>query len=427
LGSVANEHAIDERMLSQAERVIHSDVFRSSEVLRHLLKFLADKSSTGEAEHLKEYTVAIDALGKPASYDPRHDSAVRIQVGRLRQKLAEYYRTEGKDDPIIIDLPKGRFKLTCEVHSAPEVEKRLPANTSARVEWILIWLAAAMWLTLLVAVAWGEYSTYKFRQSQADTADNAWTSDIGALWEPFVTENRPLILAVEDPLFVEFQRGSGVYYRDKGVNDWDTVLNSAGVSAVRKALNNPNVQPSRYYTALGEVNTSFLLGKLLGSRDRSISLVRTSQLSWQELADNNVLFVGTHAFFNSQLQGMPVHPQLVPDLNGIQDLHPNPGDPKAFVDNYETAPSEQGEVYALATHLPGPIGTGDIESFISNRAAGYVAAVQWFTDPHFATVLVSKLRKSSGEMPRYYQVLLKVRFKDDVPTETSFVLARELQ
>jgi hypothetical protein len=413
-------------MLSQAERIIHSDVFRSSEVLRHLLKFLADKSATGEAEHLKEYTVAIDALAKPASYDPRHDSAVRIQVGRLRQKLAEYYRTEGKDDAIVIDLPKGRFKLTCEVHSAPEAEQKASAATSKRVEWILIWLAAAMWLTLLIAVAWGEYSTFRFRQSQAST-DAAWTSDIALLWEPFVTTNRPVILAVEDPLFVEFQTGSGIYYREKGVNDWETVLNTPGVSALRKTLNNPNVQPSRYYTALGEVNTSFLLGKLLGSRDRSISLVRTSQLSWQALADNNVLFVGTNAFFNTQLQGMPVHPQLVPNPNGVQDLHPNPGDPKAFVDNYETAPTEQGDVYALATHLPGPIGTGDIESFISNRAAGYVAAVQWFTDPHFASVLVSKLKKPSGEIPRYYQVLLKVRFKDDVPTETSFVLARELQ
>src|SRR5689334_5541363 len=69
---------------------------------------------SGEADQLKEYSVGIDALGKPATYDPRHDSTVRIQVGRLRQKLAEYYRTEGKDDLLIVDLPKGRFKLTCE-------------------------------------------------------------------------------------------------------------------------------------------------------------------------------------------------------------------------------------------------------------------------------------------------------------------------
>ncbi len=104
----------DEVLLSQIDRILHSEEFRSSEVLRRLLTYLADKAISGEADQLKEYVIAIDGLGKPSSYDPQHNSAVRIQVGRLRQKLAEYYRAEGKDDEVIIDLPKGRFRLTCE-------------------------------------------------------------------------------------------------------------------------------------------------------------------------------------------------------------------------------------------------------------------------------------------------------------------------
>src|SRR6201992_301772 len=120
----------DQALQSQVERILHSDEFRSSEVLRRLLKFLAEKSSLGEADQLKEYAVAIDGLGKPHSYDPRHNSAVRIQVGRLRQKLAEYYRTEGKHDEFVVDLPKGRFKLTCEARceqvQAPPVEPAAP-------------------------------------------------------------------------------------------------------------------------------------------------------------------------------------------------------------------------------------------------------------------------------------------------------------
>src|SRR5579871_4784898 len=104
----------DDALAAEVERILESDTFRNSDALRRLLRFLADKRLAGEADQLKEYSVGIDALGKPATYDPRHDSTVRIQVGRLRQKLAEYYRTEGKDDPLVIDLPKGRFKLTCE-------------------------------------------------------------------------------------------------------------------------------------------------------------------------------------------------------------------------------------------------------------------------------------------------------------------------
>src|SRR5581483_7275058 len=111
----------DDPLSTEVERILDSNTFRNSEALRRLLRFLADKRLAGEADQLKEYSVGIDALGKPPSYDPRQDSTVRIQVGRLRQKLAEYYRTEGKRNPLIIDLPKGRFKLTCEEIPVPTV------------------------------------------------------------------------------------------------------------------------------------------------------------------------------------------------------------------------------------------------------------------------------------------------------------------
>src|ERR1700754_4056999 len=110
-----------EAIQQQVERIVHSEQFRSSEVLRRLLTFLSEKAMAGEADNLKEYVVAIDGLGKAASYDPQHNSAVRIQMGRLRQRLAEYYRTEGKNDPIVVDLPKGRFRLTFEHRSEADV------------------------------------------------------------------------------------------------------------------------------------------------------------------------------------------------------------------------------------------------------------------------------------------------------------------
>src|SRR5579863_1583415 len=105
---------------AQIERIFQSKAFRSSDVLRHLLSYLVDASLAGTADELKEYTVAVDALGKPSSYDPRQESAVRMQVGRLRQRLAEYYRTEGVDDPIVVDLPKGGFRVVFERVPVPE-------------------------------------------------------------------------------------------------------------------------------------------------------------------------------------------------------------------------------------------------------------------------------------------------------------------
>src|SRR5438067_12024546 len=110
----------------QIQRIVASKAFKTSEVHRNLLTYLAEKSLVGEAQNLKEYTVGLDVFGKPPSYDPRQESVVRMHVGRLRQKLAEYYRTEGADDATIVDLPKGGFALTFEARPAPAPTEGMP-------------------------------------------------------------------------------------------------------------------------------------------------------------------------------------------------------------------------------------------------------------------------------------------------------------
>ena len=113
-----------EATLAQVQRIVQSKAFRTSEVHRNLLNYLAEKSLSGNADSLKEYTVGLDVFAKPDTYDPRQESTVRMHVARLRQKLAEYYRTEGVDDPIIVDLPKGGFKVTFEPRMVVEAAAR---------------------------------------------------------------------------------------------------------------------------------------------------------------------------------------------------------------------------------------------------------------------------------------------------------------
>ena len=429
----------NEILQAQVDRILRSDEFRSSEVLRRLLSYLAEKAISGQADQLKEYVIAIEGLGKPSSYDPQHNSAVRIQIGRLRQKLAEYYRTEGKEDPTIIDLPKGRFRLSCEQRS-PATEPPpsvIPFEPASKPEEIVppppdkLHHASPLWLSIGIAigllVAAGIYlGTASLRTKNAPVI-HPMTPELQTLWQPFVQSNRPMIVSIEDPLFAEMRSNPGVYFRDRSMNEWKDVLNSHVVKTLTEAMKQTDIQPSRYYTAYGEVEASFMLGRLLGPYAQNFSMVRTSQLSWQQLADNNVIFVGVQNLFFDQLRGMPIAPQLIPELEGIRNTHPAAGELPLYVDRYSTAPSEEGMMYALVTHLPGPLGHNDIESFTSVRSAGYVAAVQWFTDPSFARTLVSKLKQANGgKMPRYYQVLLQVKFKDNVPTETTYVLSRIL-
>jgi hypothetical protein len=427
-------HVDETAFLSQVDRIIHSEELRHSEVQRRLLKFLADKSVLGEADSLKEYIVAIDGLGKPSSYDPRQNSAVRIQVGRLRQSLAEYYRTEGKQDQFLVELPKGHFKLTCEPRLTA-VEPQSLSSTAMPAPIPPLGPASSPWrpmFLLLAGLAIGALSVYSVMRvghasSVSASTPSNWTPDLQELWEPFVDSKLPLILTIEDPLFVELRSEPGSYYRDRSLNKWDDVVDSPAIVALKRSMRNANIQPSRYYTAYGEVEVAYHLGSLLGPREQNFSIVKTSQVSWQQLADNDIIFVGVQdIFFDKQLHDMPLEPQLVPTSQGIRNMHPKPGEPEFYSDNYSTAPAEEGVAYALVTHLPGPLRSHDIESFTSSRSAGYVGAVRWFTDAALAHELVAKLKDKDGVMPRYYQVLFKVRFRDDVPIETTYVLSQEL-
>jgi hypothetical protein len=424
-----------EAVAAEVERVLESNTFRNSDALRRLLKFLADKMLSGEADQLKEYSVGIDALGKPPTYDPRHDSTVRIQVGRLRQKLAEYYRTEGEESRLIIDLPKGRFKLTCEERpvvattltlETPEETVRGPARElTARVEKLRT-TVIVLSLALVVASAVGVVATWRLWRNLDNTAlfRAMWTPELEQLWEPFLTSNRPLIVSIADPPFVQF-KGYGAY-RDLTLNRWEDLLQSPVVAAISKALNNAEVQRNVYYAPVGEVSASFLIGKLLGPRVPALSLLQTSQLTMQQLANNNVLYIGASVFFDDELHGLPVKLDLVNARPGIHNLHPRPGEPEILSDQLPTGSAEDGEAYVLVTHMPGPLATSEVESFTSNRTPGRLAAVQWFTDPTYARLLINKLRKPSGEVPRHYQVVLKVKYKAGVPTETSYVFHHEL-
>jgi hypothetical protein len=427
-----------EPIQQQIERIVHSEQFRSSEVLRRLLTFLSEKAIAGEADNLKEYVVAIDGLGKSSSYDPQHNSAVRIQMGRLRQRLAEYYRTEGKNDPMVVDLPKGRFRLTFEQRSnTPTLQDNSPPATprlysaefsdfSTRRAPRLTLLQPVAGLVAVVLLLGLGYLAGRSTGRQENVAGRR-SQDLEALWAPFLSRKLPLIVSIEDPLFAEIRSNPGVYVRDRSMNEWSDVVSSAALNKLTLALNQSEMHPSRYYTAFGEAEASFLLGGLLKTPESALSIVRTSQLSWQQLADNNVIFVGVQNLFFNQLRNMPIAPQLVPELNGVRDEHPGKGRPSFYADEYTTAPSEQGTIYALVTHLPGPNGKNDIESFTSNRSAGYLGAVQSFTDPQFARMLSTKLKgETGGNVPRFYQVLFQVRYRDGVPTETKFVLGREM-
>jgi hypothetical protein len=335
----------------------------------------------------------------------------------------------------LIQLPKGQFKVSFESRLRP-VEAPSPARRTGQGAGFTGWrrVVLGMGVVLLAVLAWGGYATVRLKQERQVSAPirAAWTPELEELWRPILATNRPLIVAVAAPLFVGLQ-GKGMF-RDLSLNRWEDVAKSPKIGAIQRALDNPPLVPRYYYTAVGVTSAVFQLGRFLAIGQARISIARSSQLNWQQLADNNVLCVGASRVFWEQLAGLPVELEVVLDETGVRILHPRAGEPATFADTYPSIMADppasvrdDGVLHAVITHTPGPLGTGDIVSFNCNHSPGTAAAVQSFTSPSLARTITAKMRKPSGELPRYYQVVLRVKYQDSVPTEVAYVLHRELQ
>src|SRR5208282_3373583 len=97
--------------------IIKSHSLRGSEALCKLLQYLAKQALDHPDASVKEYQIATEVFGRPADFDPQSDSTIRVQAGRLRIKLAEYYASEGAADSILVKIPKGSYHVTFEART----------------------------------------------------------------------------------------------------------------------------------------------------------------------------------------------------------------------------------------------------------------------------------------------------------------------
>lgn len=102
---------------AELERILASRCFEQATRSSNFLRFVVEQTLAGQGERLKGYTIAIEVFGRPPDFDAQSDPLVRVEAGRLRRRLTEYYADEGRDDPVRIELPRGRYFAACSYHS----------------------------------------------------------------------------------------------------------------------------------------------------------------------------------------------------------------------------------------------------------------------------------------------------------------------
>ncbi|MBL0155653.1 MAG: hypothetical protein IPP47_00870 [Bryobacterales bacterium] len=145
--------------------VLSSGIFARAPSLAQLLSYICLKHFNGEHHLIKEYNIAVDALGRPADFDQKRDSIVRVEAHRLRKRLRQYYEGEGASHELRIDLPSGGYTpvflsaarleaapLPAMPDAAPAELPALPATPRTPKPWTSRWILATSALVLLGAI-----------------------------------------------------------------------------------------------------------------------------------------------------------------------------------------------------------------------------------------------------------------------------------
>jgi TolB-like protein len=142
----ADRSAPPDEVRAQIERILCSQTLSGSDQLKRLLRLVVERTLNGQPELLKEYNLGLDVFQRPPDYDPKVDPIVRVQAGRLRSKLIEYYASEGAHDSLVIRIPKGAYVPVFDARdsAAPALDMK-----SRRQR---VWLAAAGLAALVVVL-----------------------------------------------------------------------------------------------------------------------------------------------------------------------------------------------------------------------------------------------------------------------------------
>src|SRR5688500_14719994 len=143
---------------AELERILASRCFQQAGRASHFLRFVVEQTLAGGSQRLKGYTIGVEVFGRPPDFDAQSDALVRVEAGRLRRRLVEYYASEGAGDPVRIDLPRGSYAIESSfLEPVPDVglASAAPLPAVERPAAVVAWRPVAAVLAVLLFVAGG--------------------------------------------------------------------------------------------------------------------------------------------------------------------------------------------------------------------------------------------------------------------------------
>ena len=184
--SVTGDLPADSAIREQLERILASPELATSDRRSAFLNYIVEETLAGRSDRLKGYTIAISVFGRDEDFDAEADPVVRLEARRLRRDLEHYYLTKGRDDPIVVTIPKGAYVPVFEhrpvadasaaaslsLTGAPGQDSKQPAASNSRIGLV----ATAVVVLLLLGIYVYQMSFTGQRNIPPTMTDNRWGS-----------------------------------------------------------------------------------------------------------------------------------------------------------------------------------------------------------------------------------------------------------
>jgi hypothetical protein len=442
----ANDDLIHDERWQLVQRIISSPPFQKGTRLRDLLQYVTEQTIRGHAHDLTEQHIGNALFHKPSNYSPLEDSSVRVHARQLRLKLHEYFNEDGRDEALILEIPKGSYSpifravqksTPVQLPTAPESPAvATPAkkwNPPAALPWILSGALAVACLALLV---------YRGPVTSSVPGSSAFNSAVAAApaaplpW-PFsqiFDDRHQTLIVVADSNYgmsriLASQPGSLDQYLRRDFQQAPSV-NKFGAADARLT----DYISSSTLTSYADVADVVSLMKMAGPMQSHVSVRYPRDLRMRDLDHENYIFIGSPAsnpwvaLFQDRLNFHESETVVGKSAKVFVNKNPLPGEQAQYEGLRWTG--SQGEDYATISVLPNATHDGSVLALQGLQQEGTEAAGRFLADEENRRQLMHALGISPNDVGTqniWFEALIRSRTVSGAPNSTTLVAVRRIQ
>ncbi len=414
--------SVDSRKLL-VERVASSRYIGKSARLRALLVYVCQQVLEHGAQEIHEQEVGRAVFGRPADYDTVSDNIVRVHASMLRKRLDQYFSSEGRDEAVIIELPKGNYAPIFSERRVTEAVRPLVQSAAPSAPLMAPRRAWKTGLFAGLAAAFGVLSLFLFIRG---TASRGTVRSVPAkpavadFWSQIFVPGSRTDIVMDDEGVGLFQELTGTRI---ALSDYcnRNYLRALVTDSSKRALSGETAG-SIVLKRQSSYASAALLWRLNPMDANGSSLVHFARdYSFRELKADNAILLGNR-FSNPWIEAFQ-------DDLGVRWKYDNTRGGYYPVDTWAPAVDESrfrtsGDGYAMIAMLPNLGGTGRVLILSSSGGSAMGGAGDFLTDNESLARLKTLLPHQQGDRFPYFEVLLKVKSRSRLPRDTSIVICR---